>query len=273
MKYFLALTEYNLHAIRKPLLWILALMGPVEFLLLALISWMHPDFIMYQPFYIALQYPLVICPLCMIAAAFINYSTTLRQNGKAKSIYTMMTLPCRRSLVFWSQVVSGIIAIAAVMAAQALWYILLYTPSCWMVNLFSDRYLHSLTMPGEILPAYTAFIKNGLFLSMIRSGFMRLIFPTGLLGFVSILAAMICPVICLQSISCRRSGWRIAHILAFIVCGLLVLALMAFNFKMQFLPNDRLIAQVQLLLIGGQLALAAFAAASGLYGLCKSKNL
>lgn len=282
MKHFLTLTEYHLHSIRKPLLWMLALMGPLEFIFICVFMWMNPNTFLYQPFYVLFHIAMIIPPICMITAAFLNFSTALRQNSKAKSIYTLMTLPCPRSTIFWSQVGSGILAIGSVMAAQALWYLILYAPTSWVVNLVSDHFMQRVISQTTeaFVPVYSSFVNNGLFLSMIRSVFMRLIYPTSLQGIVTILVSMVCPVICLQSILCRRSGWRAAHICAFIACGICVLLLMANSYTSQFTAYSRYYTTIygHLIegywpLIAGQLILAAFAAASGLYGLKKSKNL
>lgn len=276
MKHFLTLTEYSLHSIRRPLFWMLVLMGPLEFIFMCVFTALNPNIVLYQPFYVVFHSAMFVPPICMILAAFLNFFMTLRQNSKSKAIYTLMTLPCRRSSIFWSQVASGAIAIVCVMAAQAIWYLVLYAPTCWIVNLCSTHYMQNLLAFSEeaFVPVYNSFVNNGLFLSAVRSVFMRLIFPTGLMGVANILVSIVCPTICLQSILCRRSGWRIAHIGAFLACGILVLLLMANSYSTQFTTNfNSDFVFYSSLLNAIQLILAAFCAVSGLYGLKKSKNL
>ena len=273
MKYLLTLTEYNLRAIRKPMLWLLVLMGPAEaaVMLLGAQLWQGN---LYAPFYTLFYFGMVITALCMITAAVLNFSVLLRQNGRSKAVYTMMTLPCRRSDLFWSGVISGALSVLAVMAAQALWYMILYLPVSYANNAISAGLIKSIAETGISLPAGLDSLsaKNGLFLSMLRSPVMRLLFPMSGSGLLIMGTSILCPVICLQSIACRRGFARVLHMVLFGICAFFMLIGLLYAFQSMF-PGYVYGSAALNAFLPAQVVPAVICAVSALYGLAKAKNL
>lgn len=277
MKSFLTLLEHDLRAIKKPLFWLVVVMGPAQFavtLLYAFTQRSSP----YLPPYSLLSVGMVVPALCMLAAAFLNFSTMVRQNGRSKAIYTLMTLPSSRSLVYWASVASGIIAIWVVVAAQAIWYMLLYAPTAWANDLISAAYCadQATYNMGYIIPqGFSSFTRNGMVLGMLRTESMRTLFPMSLMGTLLMLCSMTCPVICLQSILCRRGILRITHSVLFAFCGIATLFAMATSALDGAFPylGDQYAWNFFSFFMVIQVLLATICAISALRGLKRSKNL
>lgn len=274
MKTLFTLTEYNLRAIRKPLFWTLLLMGPVEFVVMVAGMLMRrgPLYALPSTFYLDGMF---ITAACMIAAAVLNFFAANQQSGRSKGIYTLMTLPARRSWLFFSTVLSGFIAVFLVIFAQAVWYLLLHLPMCWANQVFSDSYLHSLVEAGRLpqLPGYSSFVHNGLFLSMMRAKALRLLMPLNLTGLVYLLVTVLCPIACLQATLYRRGGMKVLHILLFCYSIFAtLLGLVAGISDYISLVNGQS-HSMMLFYCLHQLVLTTLVSFSACYGLTRSKNL
>lgn len=274
MKSLLTLTEYNLRAIKKPLIWMLLLMGPAELALTAAALFIRKGPLYAQPsiFY---QDGMFITALCMIGAAVMNFAAVNRQSGRSKGIYTLMTLPMQRKNIYWSAVLSGVIAVWLVIAAQALWYIILYAPMCWMSDAYANHVLTQLVAANRFpqMPGYTAFMNNGLYLNIMRSGVLRFLMPTSLLGLCYLGLVVVCPTCCLQAILCRRGGAKALHIGLF--CYSVVTTLIAIAAGAQSNPGlyDGYNGTQLALIMAHQLVLTLAVSLSACYGLKHSKNL
>lgn len=272
MKNTLLLANYQLRAMRTPFLWLLALMGPLEFACMT-VGFLYSRGPMFGTPHQVFPYVLPVLALSMILAGVLNFSVTVRQNGRAHSIYTMMTLPGKRSQVYWSGVISGVVSVWTVMMAQAVWFLLLYAPVGKMIDHLSRMMLNPYVKSGALvrMPEHSSFIPNGLFLSMIRSRVMRVILPMSLSGFVVILVSVVVPVACLQAIACRRGGLRVLHLVLFVCstgCMLFMLAL-AYTWG----GFDACARKTQLVLTAVQLCFMLMAVPSALSGLKKARNL
>lgn len=277
MKNLFTLTEYNLRAIKKPLVWMLALMGPAQFGIMlggaALLGGA-----LYAPPSALFYYGMVVPAACMVAAAALNFLAVARQNGRAKAIYTLMTLPTSRSHIYLAGVLSGAVAVWAVMAAQALWYMLLYAPTALANNALSDWIIQQRVSAGLLSAAPTGLdgrIDNGLFLSMLRAPAMRLLFPTSARGLVAMAVTVVCPVACLQAVLCRRGAPRILHIALFLASTLVALAYLGITFLLfgQTINAASAVHTIWLGCLALQLALGGIACVSALYGVQRAKNL
>ena len=271
MKHILTLTEYNLRSIRRPLLWMLLLMGPAQ-LLLSLLPTILNGGGSYEPPYMLFRYGMFVPAGCMIAAALLNFFSVLRQNGRSKAIYTLMTLPGSRSQIFFSQVLSGVIAVLAVVAAQALWYMLLYLPTGLLNNFLTDRYMYKIA-GGQVagLPDRTSlFLHNGLFLSMMRARAMRILMPTSLRGILSLLLCILCPTVCLLAIPCRRGLFRVLMCVLF--AASVFITLMTLLFCYMYIGSTTP-TYVHNNLLATLVVLAAVSGINALYGLDRAKNL
>ncbi len=284
MRNVLTLAEYQLRAIRRPLAFLLLAVGPLQLLLvLALLAvqfspgrlnegYSTPELL--TTFSLSFLAPAA----CITAAALLNFAVTARQNGRSKSIYTLMTLPGPRGAVFAAGVLSGLLAICAVIAATALWNMLLYTPLCaldrFAVLAWDSKTAARFSVLGSTLQSWqaaTPFLHNGLFLSMARAGWMRLLLPLTPLATLLFAAHLLAMVSCLQAMCMRQGLMRLAHGILLAVSVLLCLnalfrQLMLFSFGPVRQPNE-------LLLLLVQLALAAAAWASALRSLARAENL
>ncbi len=277
MKSFLTLLEYDLRAIKKPLFWLVVLMGPMQFVIMLLYASNLGSTPYVQP-YTLFSSGMFVPALSMVAAAFINFSTTVHQNGRSKAIYTLMTLPSSRSLIFWASVASGVIAIWTVVAVQGLWYMLLYAPTAWANDLISSSLCQytAAHSPGYTVPqGFSSFVHNGLLLSMLRAESMRTLFPMSLMGILVLLVSVVCPVICLQSILCRRGPLKVLHGTLFAGCALVTLFTMATMALDSAFPyrGEEYSWGIFSVLMAIQLVLAVICAVSALRGLKRSKNL
>lgn len=274
MKNIAMLAEFQLHAIKKPLIWMIVLMGPAEFALMML-GLVHDRGPLFGGQHILFGWAIPILALCMVLAAVLNFSVTLRQNGRSRFIYTLMTLPVKRDQLYTSGVISGALAVWSVMAAQAAWFLVLYFPTGWAVNIFSRYYIKIRVNAGALpaVPDYTAMGPGGLFVSMTHSPIMRMLLPMSLLGLLIILVSVIGPVACLQAIAYRRGGFKIAHIFLFGASTLLMLITLGSSYERQMSWNSmhsNLLLCAALLV---QLVFAVIAAVSAWHGLKTAKNL
>lgn len=274
MKNIAMLADFQLHAIKKPLLWVIVLMGPAEFAIMML-GLVHDRGPLFGAQHILFGWAIPVLVLCMVLAAVLNFSVTLRQNGRSRFIYTLMTLPVKREQLYTSSVVSGAIAVWSVMAAQAAWFLILYFPTGWAVNFFSRYYIKIRVNAGALpaVPDYTAMGPGGLFVSMTHSPVMRMLLPMSLLGLLVILVSVIGPVACLQAIAYRRGGFKIAHIFLFGASTLLMLFTLGSAYGEQLGGSSSYSNMLLWAALAAQLILAAIAAVSAWHGLKTAKNL
>lgn len=274
MKKLFLLTEYQLRAIKKPLLWMLVLMGPAELAVMLLVSAKTRSKV-YAPPQLLFKFAMFIPAICMILAVMINFWNFARQNGRSKGIYTLMTLPVRRSQLYWSGVLSGVIAVWTVMAAQAIWYLLLYAPTAWLNDLLSHQILSETLNPSQmgLINQYSSFVDNGLFLAMMRAPAMRILFPMSFGTAVVMLVSMICPVACVQGILCRRGVARIIQLALFAVSGLLTLWAMGMEFLSLGQAYANGLEWLKNTMIHWQLIVTVVSVCNALYGITTSKNI
>ncbi|MEF2247653.1 hypothetical protein [Paenibacillus sp. IITD108] len=87
-----------------------------------------------------------------------------------KSIYTFLTLPVRREWLYISKVSSFLISIVLLLSSQLVAYVIGYKLMEQHISSYGD---------GQFV------MHNGLFLSFIRSDFMRIIWPFSFIGLLS----------------------------------------------------------------------------------------
>lgn len=283
MRNVLTLAEYQLRAIRRPLAVLLAAVGPIQFLLaFALLATGFSPGLLSEGFStpeLLTTYSLsFLVPAGFIAAAaLLNFWVTARQNGRSRSIYTLMTLPGPRGAVFAAGVLSGLLAIGAVIAATALWNMLLYAPLCALGRAMafardSEAAARLAGLGGTLQSwqAATPFLHNGLFLSMVRSGWMRLLLPLAPLSALLFAAHLLAMVSCLQALCMRRGLMRLAHGILLAASVLLCLDTL---FRQFMLSLQQLRPIHEPLVLLAQLALAGIAWASALRSLARAQNL
>ncbi len=126
------------------------------------------------------------CGLC-IASIYAGY-------WKSKSIYTLLALPIKREVIYFSELTVFFICFIGLIASQLVGIFLGYA-------LFTPTLVR--TINGE---TYYLRMQNGLFLSLIRSSFFRILLPLGIESFVSSLTTLIATVSTLYySVLCERS--------------------------------------------------------------------
>jgi len=134
-----------------------------------------------------------LCGIC-IKSIYDNY-------WGSKSIYTLMTLPVKREIVYLSKLTAFFICSIGLIAAQLISIFLGYA-------LFAPTLIRSID--GEV---YYPRMRNGLFLAFIRSDFLRIILPLSIEGFISSLVILIAIVSSLYyGILCERSRRFIGYL-------------------------------------------------------------
>ncbi|WP_129724194.1 hypothetical protein [Xylanivirga thermophila] len=170
MKDFYRLLNYEIRNIFKFVLviCILAIISPIVFLNISIKDGVN----LYQPFeFIYASSGCVILFVIYLALMCLTFIYSIYSNYfGSKSIYTLLTLPIRRELVYLSKLISFFISFAAFLSAQLISILLGY----WFV---ASRI--AALEEGKYL------MTNGLFLSFVRSDFLRIIFPLGLESAVS----------------------------------------------------------------------------------------
>lgn len=289
MRDLFSLTEYQLRAIRKPLCWMLAIMGPLQFLWAAAsLYWtsststgegyVTPELLMTG------TAGMLIPAAFIVAAALVNFSVTVKQNGRSKSIYTLMTLPVKRWKVYASGVLSGVIAVYAVMAAEAIWTMLLYLPLCavsgWMERMaVTSSMAAAAARMDEVLPglldwqAASPYLKNGLFLSMVRAGWMRLLMPLKPLKALLLAAHIFAGVSCLHATMMRRGLMQLLHGIL-LACSVLLCLWALTKQLLIFMGLDHIDwLSMEPAILAIQLALGALAWLSAVKSLARAENL
>lgn len=265
MRDLLTLTEYQLRAIRKPLLVLLIAMGPLQFVSAAAYLWFFPGAVgdgYGTPEQLITESLAMLIPAVLIAAAaLLNLGVTVRQNGRSKSIYTLMTLPVRRWKVYAAGVLSGLVAVCAVIAAEALWFLLLYAPLGAVSGAAEQAPLRAaeaqLGALGErsLLDweGASPFLRNGLVLSMLRAGWMRLLLPLSPIKVLLLAAHLFAVVSCLQALPTRRGLGLALH--GVMLAGSVLVCLYALGAQLlcllglgSYQLNEPLLLAIQLLL-------------------------
>lgn len=283
MRNVLTLAEYQLRAIRRPLCFLLLAVGPLQFLAAAALlvftfspgrlakGYATPDILT------GASLSFLIPAGFIAAAALLNVWVTARQNGRAKSIYTLMTLPGPRGAVFAAGVLSGLTAVCAVIAATALWQMLSYAPLCaldrFVVLARDGKAIARLGGAAVSLQSWQAaspFLHGGLFLSMARSGWMRLLLPLRPVSALLFFAHLLAMVSSLQAMFMRQGLMRLAHGILLAVSVLLCLRSLFLQLLLSMGAFQQFSEPLALL---AQLAITALAWASALRSLARAENL
>lgn len=162
MQDFLKLTEWRLRLMRKPLLWMAALMGPAEFLaILADLFLFSQRF--YAPLSVYFFVAAIVLIFCMAAAVLLSFFSVSQQNHHTNFTHALMLLPIRRSMLYWSGAASGLLSVWFLAAAQVIWYLVLYLPVNFCSNLCSVHTAQRMLANGLLakMPVGSAFWANG----------------------------------------------------------------------------------------------------------------
>lgn len=126
----------------------------------------------------------------------------------SKSIYTLLTLPVKREIVYFSRLAAFLIYFLLFLAFELI--------SVFIGYRFVISYISTLTNEKNYL------ITNGLFLAFVRSDFLRIILPLGiesLIYSISILISIVCGLY--YAVLCERSkrywGFVLIGIVVFIL--------------------------------------------------------
>lgn len=215
MKNVLTLTEYQLRCIRKPLFALLLLMGPIEFATMLFLlhnsCFTGSTFYTFPPMMVFFRKITFMIPLFLLAAVLLNASISMRSDGRSQFIRSLMTLPVKRSALFISSVISGLLCVWSAIAAQAVWFILMYKPFNWFSDSFTTDMMRS-WYPDLSVQATTSFLHNGLFLNMMRSAPMQILFSRNIYGFMILLLCILAVVVSIQAITCHTGFCRILQI-------------------------------------------------------------
>lgn len=141
--------------------------------------------------------------------------------GGSKSIYTILTLPVKREYIFFSKLSAFFIAAIGFIGTQLVGYIMAY-------HFFAPEIMYMSN--GQ---TFFREMNNGLFLSIIRSDFMRLLFPIGYESAVSSAAALIATICAVYyGALCERAKRYWGFIFIVLAAGLIIYML---NYRLQAL--------------------------------------
>lgn len=269
MKQLALLIEYDLRAVKKPLLVLAFLLGPLE-LAVALMGFVSDRGPLYAPPYLVLQNAEWVPLVFVLMALFLGLWADFSRQGKSKGIYTLMTLPVHRASIYFASVLSSLMAMLFLLAAQALWFVILYEPAGWASDVFSNWYrtyrMNDPALAAELVT--NARVSNGLFLSMVRSPFMGTLLPVSFMGFARLLLSLAAPCTCLRAVTCRRGAARAVQ-LVLGLCSLYLSEMLLFEIPGWSTMDDEML----LICFAGQLLLMGISMLNAIYGLKKAKNL
>lgn len=163
----LALADWHLRGIGRPLALLCAAMGPAELGLIALYLAHYKAQYMQLHQLFQRSGACYVLPAALVLALLLDLAAGRADYSRPRAIYTLMTLPVPRAWLYFSRVISGVLAVGCVAAAQALWYLLLYAPVTALSGLAGEPAAHA------------AFMTGGLWLNQMRSTCMALLLPAG----------------------------------------------------------------------------------------------
>ena len=194
MKNYYRLLNYELISLLKPLIFLC--LGTIIILLLLLNQAMqdygnHHD--RFENIYLN-SGCIIVFAICFAALCGLCIKNIYGNYWGNKSIYTLMTLPIKKEIIYFSKLTAFFICFIGLIAAQLISVFLGYA-------LFSPTLIR--TINGEV---HYPRMHNGLFLAFIRSDFLRIILPLSMESFISSLAVLIAVVSSLYyAVLCERS--------------------------------------------------------------------
>ena len=225
MQDFLKLTEWRLRLMRKPLLWMVILMGPAEFLAILADMFLFSERL-YAPLSVYFFVAAVVLIFCMAAAVLLSFFSVSMQDHHTHFTHALMLLPIRRGALYWSGAASGLLSVWLIAAAQVLWYLVLYIPVNFCSNLYTVHTAQHMLANGLLseAPVGSAFLANGLWNNMIHTPAMQMLFPRSLPALILVFVLIAAPVCCLHAVSCHRGPCRVVSLVLFAISLLLSLA-------------------------------------------------
>lgn len=194
MKSYYRLVNYHLLSIIKPLMLIYA--GTIASILILLSVAMQDYSNKYSRFeQLFVSSGCVIAfAVCFVATCGLCTASIYARYWKSKSIYTLLTLPVKREIIYFSGLTAFFICLAGFIASSLIGIFLGYA-------FFAPTLIR--VVNNQI---YYPRMQNGLFLALIRSGLFRMLIPLSAESFVLSLAMLITITITLYyGVICERS--------------------------------------------------------------------
>ena len=275
MQDFLKLTEWRLRLMRKPLLWVVLLMGPAEFLAILADMFLFSERF-YAPLSVYFFAAAVVLVFCMVAAVLLSFFSVFKQNHHTNFTHSLMLLPVQRSTLYWSGVASGLLSVWFIAAAQVVWYLVLYVPVNFCSNFYTVHTAQNMLSNSLLteMPVGSAFLANGLWNTMMHTPAMQMLFPRNLPTLLLVLVLIAAPVCCLHAISCHRGPSRTASTVLLVVSALLSLVgsrLLYLSVTNLYHPWGDVVHLRNILIL--QLVLIAAVSWWGIHSLNRSENL
>ncbi len=209
MKTFYRLLRYEYGQLFPGLLLIVAAMaaftlGALYFRLNNLYSSsVHPR---YEDLYVQINGPFFfLAAYIFLLLLFAHTIRQMKQNGK--SLYTFLTLPVNRVAIYWSKYCAFAISMLVLLVAQFAIYAVGYSIMLGKISNHSGgRYI----------------MDNGFFLSLIRSDFIRLLFPFGWLQLLNFISMFLFSITVIYYIMLMLQSTKRWSLLLAVVAGLLM---------------------------------------------------
>jgi len=150
--------------------------------------------------------PIIFLVFLVLLLALYVIATNAPYMG-SRSIYTFLTLPVKRELLYFSKLTAFLIGMLMLLAAQLISYRLGYGIMMNKIEGYAD---------GQYV------MMNGLFLSLIRSDFMQMLWPSSLLGITATVSVLVTLVTGLYYVLlCERSKKRWGNVLIVLAFNLI----------------------------------------------------
>ncbi|MGI6175882.1 MAG: hypothetical protein ACOYJC_06955 [Christensenellales bacterium] len=161
----------------KPLFIVAAAMMVVEFMcmLVAALFVQSTSFLPYERIFEMSGAPYFFAA-AFVAALFLMGKSMADHFGRSKGIYTLLSLPQKRTSIYYSHVLAGMLSLAVIVTAQLLVVVLAYLPIMGIAGNNAPQY-SGIQGFDELFPYYAPFMNNGLFLAFARSKLLRMLMP------------------------------------------------------------------------------------------------
>lgn len=209
MKNLYSLINFEFRTIYKLVLGISVLLIAGQNLLLYLAGrdYLSGKYIPFEKLISISGAPVLFYICCAMLTACCVYNAAANYIG-SKSIYTLMTLPQSRSLIFIAKVTSAAVGMLMLAASQ-------------VISIFTGYFLFASPISsvenGQLVLQKPV---NGLFLAFVRSDFLRILFPLNLESLlstvfisVSVLLAVFFVIFCVQSHRYMNMGISLINII------------------------------------------------------------
>ncbi|MEG2021483.1 MAG: hypothetical protein RR087_06885 [Oscillospiraceae bacterium] len=258
MKNIYRLAAWNLRGTVKLILPIWLFMGVTQFM------YLMSDAAKKENAWKELMMPLpisaetIIFAAAYMAAIIISvYPVFVQTYGRAKGMYTLMSLPMPRRNILLANILSGLCIAFSTVAVQLMLFFVYYMPVMHTAE----------TARLKAGYAFPVFVKDGLFLTFMRNDFMRILLPTTFVDAIIFVSVIVCTTVLLHCIPMHSGAIaKAVSLLLTLIGGMLGLAGLMFTIT-------KTSGLMYVIILGLLIAISAAALIWAFSSLKKAKNL